>query len=65
VSIFLFGFARPSPKSKNVCQSMKRRAARRPPRRSSGSVGSVAFGSKISAKNCWVASVALVPKFAR
>ena len=37
VSICLFGFTWPSPKSKNVCQPTNRRGARRPPRRSAGS----------------------------
>ena len=38
----LFGRTLPSPKSKKVCQSMNRRGARQPPRRSAGSLG---FGS--------------------
>ena len=65
VSIRLLWTDRPSPKSKKVCQSMKRRGARSPPRRSSGSVGLVAPGWNTRPKNCWVASVALVPKLAR
>lgn len=65
VSIRVFGRARPSPKSKNVCQSTKRRGARQPPRRSAGSVGSGELGSKKSAKNCCAGSAASVPKFAR
>ena len=32
VSIFLFGRSSPSPKLKKVCQPMKRRGAREPPR---------------------------------
>ena len=49
VSIRLFGFTWPSPKSKNVCQPTKRRGARTPPRRSSGS-GPLFETSKMSAE---------------
>ena len=51
VSIFLFGLTSPSPKSKKVCQPMNRRAARAPPRRSSGSALPSWEGSKMKPKN--------------
>ena len=63
VSIFLFGRTLPSPKSKNVGQSMNRRGARQPPERSSGSVGSEGVGVKIIPKNG--VPPALPVKFAR
>ena len=50
-SIFLLGFTSPSSKSKNVCQPMKRRGARRPPLRSSGSSLSNSSGSNTKPKN--------------
>ena len=40
-----------APKLKNVCQPMKRRGLRAPPRRSRGSASPSAAGSKIIAKN--------------
>jgi hypothetical protein len=51
VSISLFGLTLPSPKLKNVCQPMKRRGARAPPRRSTGSACPSPPGSKTIAKN--------------
>ena len=66
VSIRLLGRTRPSPKSKNVCQSMNRRGARQPPRRSAGSAGSVARGIEDQREELLRDDrVALVPKLAR
>ena len=53
VSICLFGLMFPSPKSKKVCQPMKRLGARKPPRRSSGSGLFSCAGSKIIPKKGW------------
>src|SRR5918997_5833780 len=50
VSIFLLRRDWPSPRSKKVGQSMKRRGARLPPERSSGSAGSEGVGVKTKAK---------------
>ena len=50
------------PKSKKVCQSMKRRFARLPPRMSLGSGASASLLSKMSAKNSLPSAL---PKFTR
>ncbi|PLS75414.1 MAG: hypothetical protein CYG61_07645 [Actinobacteria bacterium] len=51
VSISLFGFTSPSPKSKNVCQPTNRRGERQPPTRSSGSGLASEEASKMNPKN--------------
>jgi hypothetical protein len=51
ISIFLLGLTLPSPKSKKVGQSMKRRRALTEPDRSSGSPAGNAVSRKIIAKN--------------